>query len=489
MDISFQQIPSDLRVPGNYLEVDPSLAERGAGRFPLRALIIGQKTSSGTLAAATIRRITSAEQASAYAGPGSIASRMAAAWFKANRSTELDLIVLADGVGATPSIRSISFGGAPAAGSLAVYIGGDRYQVDTSGALTATASALAAAINANPESCMSAAVNPGILTQVLVTAKNGGEVGNTIDLRVAHLAGEVIPTGLTVTLASVSSGTINPALTSVLAAIAGVQYDVISHPFIDTTNLGLLETDLAGRAYPLQGIQGHAFTGAMGAQGTLAAIGNARNSENSTIIGFESSPIVPCERAAEVAGNVAFYGEIDPARPFQTIALTGFAPLVEDRFTIEERNLLLRDGISTTVTDRSGTVRIERVITTNQLNAAGAPTLAYLDVNTRLLLSFYRKSLTARLAQRYPRHKLADDDLKNPPAPGSNIVTPSVFKAEVVSHYRELIELGLCEDEDGFIANSVVARSTVDVNRMDAALAPNFVNGMMVGAVLVQFRL
>lgn len=489
MAISFNQIPTGLRVPGNYLEVDPSLAESGVGTFPLRALIIGQKTSAGSLAAATIRRITSKEQASAYAGPGSIASRMASAWFAGNRSTEIDLILLADAGGAIPNVRSISFGGVPAAGGLAVYVGGDRYFVDTSGALTATAALLAAAITANPESCMTAAVNPGLLTQVLLTAKNGGEVGNTIDVRVAHLAGETVPTGLTVTIATVSAGSGNPALTSVLAAIAGVQYDVIAHPFLDSSNLGLLETDLAGRAYAIQAIPGHAFTGAVGSQGVLAAIGNARNSENSTIVGFEAYPGVPCERAAQIAGLVAFYGGIDPARPFQTLSLTGFAPLVEDRFTIEERNLLLSDGIATTTTDRAGTVRIERLITTYQNNAAGAPSVAYLDVNTRLLLSFYRKSLAARIALRFPRHKLADDDLKNAPAPGSAIVTPKVFKAECVSHYRELLELGIVEDEDGFISNSTVERSPTDVNRIDAALAPNFVNQLMVGAVLVQFRL
>lgn len=489
MAISFNQIPSDLRVPGNYLEVDPSLAEQGVGRFPLRALIIGQKTSAGSLAAATPVRITSKEQASAFSGPGSIGSRMAAAWFAGNRSTELDLVLLSDAGGAVPNVRSVSFGGVPASGGLAVYVGGDRYTIDTSGALTATATALAAAINANPESCMSAAVNPGLLTQVLLTAKNGGEVGNTIDVRVAHLAGETVPTGLTVTIATVASGSGNPALTSVLAAIAGVQYDIIAHPFLDSSNLTLLETDLAGRAYAIQAIPGHAFTGAVGSQGVLAAIGNARNSENSTIVGLESFPGVPCERAAQIAGLTAFYGEIDPARPFQTLALTGFAPRVEDRFTIEERNLLLRDGISTTVSDRAGTVRIERLITTYQTNAAGAPSVAYLDVSVRLLLSFYRKSLIAWLSLRFPRHKLADDDVRNPPAPGSGLVTPSVFRAEVVSHYQGLLDLGIVEDLDGFIANSTVIRSTTDVNRIDAALAPNFVNQLMVGAVLVQFRL
>lgn len=489
MAISFSEIPSNLRVPGNYLEVDPSLAERGVGAFPFRALILAQKTSAGTLAPSTVERITSAEQASALAGPGSIASRMAAAWFALNRSTELDLVVLADAGGSVPNVISLQFGGAPAAGGLAVYVGGDRYFIDVSGALTVSATTLRDAINANPEAPVVASVNPGLLTAVLLTAKNAGEVGNTIDVRVAHLDGEEIPSGLTVTITNTGVGAGNPAVTAALAAISGVQYDVIAHPYTDASNLTLIETELAARATAMQAIPGHAFTGATGSQGVLAALGNGRNSPNSTIVGFESFPGVPCERAAQIAGLVAFHGSIDPARPFQTLALTGFAPKVEDRFTLDERNLLLFDGIATTVSDRAGTTRIERLITTFQTNAAGAPSAAYLDVNIRLLLSFYRKSLAARLALRFPRHKLADDDVRNPPAPGSNIVTPSVFMAEVASHYQELVELGVCEDVDGFVANSTAARNGGDANRIDAALAPNFVNQLRVGAVLVQFRL
>ena len=58
MAIQFSEIPSNLRVPGNYLEVDPSLAERGAGAFPFRALLLGQKTAAGTLSPSTVERIT-----------------------------------------------------------------------------------------------------------------------------------------------------------------------------------------------------------------------------------------------------------------------------------------------------------------------------------------------------------------------------------------------------------------------------------------------
>lgn len=488
MAINFQEIPQNLRVPGSYLEIDASQAEQGVGQFPLRALILGQKTGAGTLAVNTVERITSPERASELAGPGSIASRMAAAWFRKNKSTELDLVLVADAGGAVPNVQIIDFGGSPAAGFLAVYIGGDRYQISTLGALSVTASALRDVINANPEAPVVATVNPGDNTQVILTAKNGGEVGNTVDVRVAHLDGETIPSGLTVVITNTAVGSGNPAVTSALAAVAGIQYDIIAHPFTDSSNLGLIEAELLARASALQAIPGHAFTGATGSQGVLAAFGNARNSKHSTIVGFERFPGVPCERAAQIAGLVAYHGAIDPAKPFQTLELTGFAPSVEDRFTIDERNLLLFDGISTTVSDRQGQTRIERLISTNQTNAAGAPTAAFLDVNLALCLSFFRKAWEARVESRFPRHKLANDG-GTPPGPGASIVTPKVYKAEAVSFYQELVDLGICEDIDGFIANSVVERDGTDANRLNALLAPDFVNQFVVGANLIQFRL
>lgn len=485
--VAFNEIPTDLRIPGTFLEVDPSLAEQGVGSFPLRAMLIGQRLTAGTLAAAIPTRCSSAEQASELAGPGSIASRMAAAWFSVNRSTELDLVLLNDSGAAVSNVWTVTFGGSPASGVLAVYVAGDRYSIDASGALTLTAAALQDAVNANPEAPVSALVNPGQLEQVVFTAKNGGEVANGIDVRVAHLDGETIPSGLTVAIVNTGSGAGNPDITTALGAVSGVAYDIVAHPYIDASNLGILETELDARSGAMQAIPAQAFTGATGSQGVLAALGDSRNSKHSTIVGFESFPGVPCERAAAIAGLVAFYGAIDPARPFQTLTIPGYAPSVQDRFSLEERNLLLFDGISTTYSDRS-TVRVERLITTYQTNAAGAPSTAYLNVNLLLLLAFFRKAFTARIDLRFPRHKLAADG-GTPPGVGSALVTPKVYQAEAVSFYSELVALGICEDLDGFVANSTYAISGTDPDRIDATLAPNFVNQLRVRATLVQFRL
>ena len=72
---------------------------------------------------------------------------------------------------------------------------------------------------------------------------------------------------------------------------------------------------------------------------------------------------------------------------------------------------------------------------------------------------------------------------------------PKLVDGRVIVHpkmheiYRQLVDLGICEDVDGFIANSRVQRNLTDRNRLDAVLAPNFVNQLMVSALLVQFRL
>ncbi|MCZ7009896.1 phage tail sheath subtilisin-like domain-containing protein, partial [Salmonella enterica] len=89
-----------------------------------------------------------------------------------------------------------------------------------------------------------------------------------------------------------------------------------------------------------------------------------------TLVGTGKSPTPPWIWAAVVAGVDA--KEPDPARPRQTLPLPGcLAPAEADRFTREERDILLHEGVSTYVVDAGGLARIERLITTYQTNASG----------------------------------------------------------------------------------------------------------------------
>nr|WP_232479614.1 phage tail sheath subtilisin-like domain-containing protein [Sphingomonas sp. TX0522] len=285
-----------------------------------------------------------------------------------------------------------------------------------------------------------------------------------------------------------AGGAGNPDIAAVFAAIGDTVYSTMAIGFTDAATLAAVEAEQARRWGPLLMIEGMAYFGARGTQGALAALGGARNSAFCSIIGAKASPSPAWEWAATYAGVVGFHGSVDPARPFQTLPLTGLlAPAETDRFTRAERELLLRDGISTWTVDSGGTIAIERAITTYQTNAWGLDDVAYLDVNTPLTLAYLRYAVRARILAKYPRHKLAGDDGRF--GAGQAIVTPKVLRAELVALFREMEEAGLVEDLDQFIADIVVERDVTDPGRVNALIPPNLVNQFRVFAGRVEFRL
>ena len=219
---------------------------------------------------------------------------------------------------------------------------------------------------------------------------------------------------------------------------------------------------------------------------TMTTLGDARNSPHLTIIGAGKSPTAPWIFATVTGAVDAF--EPDPARPRQTLPLTGcLAPSESGRQTREERNTLLHEGISTYIVDAGGNVRIERLITTFQEDLNGDPDESYLDIETLRTLAYLRTSTRVRIADRFPRHKLADDGTQF--SPGQAIVTPVLIRMELLHLFREWESAGLAENFDQFKTDLVVERNAIDRNRVDALIPPDLVNQFRVFAAAVQFRL
>jgi phage tail sheath gpL-like len=494
MTVPFSSIPGTLRTPFVAAEFDSSRAQQGPGLIQYRALIIGQKIAAGSAAANTLHRVSSADQVVALAGRGSMLHRQAKAWFRNNRATELWIGVLDDngaGVVATGTITLT--GPATAAGTIPLYIAGELVQLAVAKDATAATIGplLAAAINANADLPVTAAAGgAGSEHIVTLTHRHKGAVGNDVDVRVNYQDGEALPAGIAVAVVAMASGATNPVLTTLIAALGDTWFHVIAHPYTDATSLAALEAELASRFSGLRMIDGVAFTSAVGTQAQLGVIGDSRNSPHNAILAQPGkNPLTPpCEYAAAVAAVVAFNGNTDPARPFQTLAVAGVkAPARADLFTLQERNLELYDGISTSRVGPSGEVQIERLVTTYQLNAAGSADTAYLDVNTMLTLQYLRWEFRNRIGLRYPRHKLADDGTRF--GAGQAVVTPSIMKGEAVAWFKEMETLGLVEGIDQFKADLVVERNVADRNRLDILLPPDLINQLVVTATNVQFRL
>lgn len=489
MTISFNAIPIDIRTPGQFIEFDSSRALRGLPAIAHKVLVIGQRLAAGTVAAGVPTRILSAAQAEDAFGRGSMLSAMLAAFKAANDSTDVTAIALDDlGAGAAAA-GSVTFTGpATAAGTLNLYIGGLRLQVGVTAGMTAAqlATAVAAAITAATQLPVSAAVDGVDTAKVLITARHKGEAGNDIDLRANYALGELLPAGVTATFVAMTGGTGNPDIATAIAAMADAQYHTVVTAYTDATNLTALETELANRWGPMVQLEGHAFAAAAGTHAELITLGDSRNSPHLTIVAAGSSPTMPWVWAAVCGAVDAF--EPDPARPRQTLLLTGLLPPAPAaRFTRAERDLLLHDGIATTTVDAGDLVRVERFITTYQESANGEADASYLDVTTIRTLAYLRASLRARIALRFPRHKLADDGTLF--APGQAVATPKVIKAEILHLFREWESAGLVEGFDQFKADLIVERNATDPNRVDALIPPDVVNQLRDFAGLIQFRL
>lgn len=490
MTISFNEVPSNLRVPFVYAEFDNSNAIQGPQLQPYKILMMGSKLAAGTKAAETLNLVTSAEQAAEFFGSGSMLADMADAFLTENKINELYCVPLDDAIAGVLSTGEILFSGAVTkAGTLRCYIAGKKAEIAVSvgQALSSIVIDLAAVITADSSFLVDAAPNGVTTEQIDFTAKNKGEPGNDIDIRFNYFDGDETPEGLAHAITAMTGGSGNPDVSDVFAILDETQYLLMVSPFIDAANILAVETELATRFGPLKQNDGYCVYAAKGTLSALNAIGDSRNSQF-TVINRASGPSHPYRFAAGTCGVVAKAASIDPARPFQTLNLTSvLAESDAEKLTLEERNIALHHGISTNKVIDGGAIVIERVITTYKKNNAGADDVSYLDLNSLLTLSYLRYDFRNTFLRKYPRHKLANDGTRY--GSGQAIMTPKVAKAEAVNIFKAWELLGLVEGIDQFKSDLIVERSVTDVNRLDILLPPDLVNQLRVVGVKIGFLL
>jgi len=484
--VSFTEIQQLTRTPGVLVEIDSSRAVQGPVVQNFRGLMLGQKRSAGSATVMQLVDVTSAKQAEALFGAGSQLARMCAAWFLNNPVTQLTVMPLTEPGGATASGQLAFTVSSPAAGTLSLYVVGTRVQVPvaTSTTQNGLATATAAAINAITSLPVTASAASNVVT---VTAKQAGTCGNAIDIRLNYNSGEATPAGVTCAITNMANGTTDVSLAPVWALLKDAKYNVIVVPCTDATNLSSVEAELDDRWHASRALGGVAVTAARLNHAGLAALGNGRNSKYTSILDAWNEPLPPEEKAAAYGAVLAYYAPQGLTRPFQTLPLKGILPAAQvDQFTRAERDLLLRDGISTTKVV-AGVVQIERAIATYQVNAAGADDTSYLDLTTAFTNDYARESWINRMSTRFARVAIADDGTRV--AAGVQVVTPGVIKGECIALYREWEDLGIVEDAKSFAATLIVVRNASDPTRVDVEMQPNFTNPLVLIAGKFQFRL
>jgi phage tail sheath gpL-like len=490
MSVGFNQIPSDIRVPLFYAEIDNSQANSATSSMP--RLIVGQVNDDA--AADEIGKlvlVSSLSMAKSIGGLGSMLAQMYETFRRADPAGEIWCLPLkATGTKASGTITVT--GAASESGTLNLYVGSDRIRATvTKGAAPAVvATAIAAAVN-NAALAVTAVAVSGVVT---LTCKWSGDSGNDISLtfnRLGRANGEFSPAGLTLVVDAMTGGAGSPEFGPALAQLGDEPFEFICSPWSDETSLDAWKEfmgDSSGRWSWTQQLYGHVYSAKRGTVGQAVAFGMTRNDQHCTVYGFEvGCPDPFWSVAAAYAARTAVFISADPARPTQSGELSGISPApAGQRFTLTERQSLLSRGIATAYFS-GGAVRIERAITTYQKNAFDQADDSYLDSESLHQSAYVIKYLKGRITSKYGRHKLANDGTRF--GAGQAIATPNVIRAELISGYFELEQQGIVENAEAFAANLVVERSSTNPNRLNVLYPPDLVNQLRIFALQYQFRL
>ncbi|USE78063.1 phage tail sheath subtilisin-like domain-containing protein [Cupriavidus gilardii] len=465
-NISFDSIPSSIRKPGKYFEYNTKLAVRTLPANLQRVLLVGQRLASGTHPALVPVDVFSDQEAADLFGRGSYAHLMVAAAITANRYLQLTVIAVDDAEEAVAAEGSVTLTG-PATGSGGLTIWVRDTRVDIAFAPTDTAESLAASLveqfGKQPDLPVVATLDVNNKTKVVLTARNKGEAGNGIKLRATSTGN-----GVTATVVPMAGGLNDPDLAPALAAVFAAGHNIIASPFTTATALTALRAHLDAVSGPME-MRG--ARGAAGHPGTLASastLAKAINGGRITMGWHPGSRKLPCEIAAAYAAVIA--SEEDPARPLNTLPLEGLDVTdPEDRPGRTEQENALYNGLSPFEIGPGDKVQIVRAISTYIKDPQGVDDVSLLDITTIGTLDYVRKACRERIALRFPRDKK------------SRRTAPRV-RSELLDVLTKLEELEIVENVEANKDGLIVEDDSQDVNRLNAKIPCDVVNGLHVFA-------
>lgn len=435
-----------------------------------RVLIIGQKLPAGTATSGDLVQDigNNGEQVGLF-GEDAHITYMIDAFKKINKNTPLDAISLDDNGAAVDATGTVAFTGtATEAGTLSISIGSEKvftFDIAVADGDTATdvGDALVAALT-------STAPVTGINTtgSVALTAKNGGEVGNSIGLRVQ---GSVA--GVSVALTAFASGATNPVITNIFDVIGDQRYQTIVWP--NTYTLSVLTDLLDARVNVNNAIlDGVGITTQVDTFSNLLAAGNAENSLSLVIMGQQLQTGATQKGGEFVELDDVISSQLAALRALRLTERANIAryvvnPSTDDSFggdkirSLPYHNTPLFDlivsppgiGFNETEVDQltdagitlfgnnvaRNTVILNSVVTTRKTNSAGQPEETFKYLNNVDVSSGIREIYFNRTKQTYAQYRLTEGAL----VPRVNIVNEAAFRAFLKGIYQELGDLALVE--------------------------------------------
>ena len=405
----------ETKIPGSYTEFNYYAGPNGLPANIQKVLLIGDKSSAGSLAVNKPTAVSSEQEAISLAGSGSVLMQMYKAAKKAWKYAQSSLLCYSVDGGSAATWAIPLSGTATAAGQVGVECNGVQIVAGVANTDVAAdiASALAEKINATPDAPFTATAATGTVT---LTAKC---VGAYISTATGGLNVSAFSTATGVTVGSITAtagvGSVN--LETALAAAFPERYHIIVSPVNDATNLGYLRTHLDAAAAPLEQRGQRAICAMVSATASAAASAAiAKNYERLHIAAVKNKINATVWEIAAGLGAI-FASNSKPNIPMNGVAIPGLAiPDVEDKWSGEEQDVLLNGGVIPLVEEDSQ-LCIVRAVTTrtknsgaewNKLNDTGV--IASLDYFRDCILAMHKSKYKNKVIHAYLADALNEDN-------------------------------------------------------------------------------
>lgn len=482
----------------------------GVGAIPASAdysvVLLGNKTSAGIATAATVVEVSGPDDANTQSGARSELAHMARAWFKIAPRGRVSICAVAEGDTPTAATCTLLFATtASAAGVVRIRIGG-RQMPEVSIASGATASTVAAAVEAMLDLYTDLPCTAGSSTAtVTLTAAQAGPRGN--DLRVVC---EIVPAGstavgMTVALnggsgatkvdgrfgtGTATAGAVADDFTAALAAIYAARFDFVVVACNDDTNRALVSAHVTAASGIAEGRRRAAFAGSI--ESTLATVradAQAANNPRFEIKHLKGAhnttgEIAAAYAAAHIYGDGSILGISQYLATKQNalqLAPAIAAPELSDYLTSTEIAANLAAGVTVLGASRSrpGYAEVVRPVTTRTLAVSGATSYAVIDPSKVRVADEVADRIETFAATNYADKNLTANPSDPDNAPSSPyVIWPDAIEADLLGILRGMEDEGLLQSVNTHAAEVAVAidsnDNTVAVAAVPIEVIPHF---------------
>jgi phage tail sheath gpL-like len=479
------QIPANLLIPGQYEEIDNSLA--GAQGDIKKVLIIAYKTAEAPAAAGKPLQVLTAAKAAELCGYGSPAAIMAGAFLGINKIEECWILPVAEPEAGTKWRKAFTVTADTAGeGAVSVTVNGKTLDAAISAGAAAAeiAAAIAARINSEENLPVEAAAAEGVVT-ISSLVKGVWGNSNTVTMKTGTSGVAIIP-------GTTAAGTGVADLADLFPGLGGRRYNYFLSDFADAANIAALAAELESRYSATRQIGGRAFialsgpAGSATEEGSVIAQAEAANSPHIVLVPRLENAQLPGEWAARFAAPAIRRLADDPAANTYDIQADGL--IAEREADFDTRQKLLEAGIATWRLDPAGNVLIERLVTSYTENTDGGRDTSYLDVQVTETVDAVRTYINAEAKKRFKSWKLAATE-ENFGA-GSRVMTPGVFRSFLADLYQSVFiqEKQWCQDFESYKASLLVEVMAGSKTRLQYQHQPVLIGQFLIGAGLLQFK-